>query len=119
MRQSANIFEYSFTVYGVASFFLLLLCLIFKINLKISSKELSIFLLMAIFPTLLGHFLFNFCIKYVKASVISVSFLGEPIGSSLLATLFFREIPSLWSIAGGVITLFGIYLVVSSEIKNI
>ncbi len=97
VRQKAGIFEYSFIVYGIASFFLLI----------------------AIFPTLLGHSLFNFCVKYVKASVISVSFLGEPIGSSILATFFFREIPGIGSIIGGAITLCGIYLVVSSEIKNI
>jgi len=119
IRQKAGIFEYNFIVYGTSSIFLLLLCLLFKINLKVSSKEFTIFLLMAIFPTLLGHFLFTFCIKYVKAAVISVSFLGEPIGSSILATILFREVPGIFSMVGGVIILFGIYLVASSEVKNI
>ncbi|MEM2509056.1 MAG: DMT family transporter, partial [Candidatus Thermoplasmatota archaeon] len=119
IRQKVGIFEYNFIVYGMASIFLLILCLLFKMSLKVSSKEFTIFLLMAVFPTLLGHSLFMFCIKYVKATVISVSFLGEPIGSSILATILFREVPGVISLIGGVIILLGIYLVASSEIKNI
>jgi hypothetical protein len=67
---------------------------------------------MAIFAGILGHTLYNWSLEYVRASIASVVLLGEPIGSSILAFLlpWISQIPSEYTILGGAIILFGIYL---------
>jgi len=60
--------------------------------------------------TLLGHALFSSVIGIVSPSVISFALLGEPLGAMLFAMLFLSEFPSLWVLAGGVVTLLGLCL---------
>ena len=57
-------------------------------------NELQLFLLMALIPTLLGHTMQNWAIGYLPAYIVSISLLAEPVGSGLLAWLFFHEVPS-------------------------
>ena len=64
---------------------------------------------MVIFPTYLGHTLYNWCIKYVKASVISVTLIGEPVGASFLAFLLLNETP-------GTLTIFGAFFALPAYI---
>ena len=70
---------------------------------------------LALVPTILGHTIFNWALKHVKAGVISVCFLGEPIGATLLAILFFRQIPSIPTVLCGLLILAGIYMTTISE----
>ena len=118
MRQQISLSSYVFIVYGMASFFLLILSLTFKSNLyPVPKKDAILFLLMVIFPTYLGHTLYNWCIKYVKASVVSVTLIGEPVGASFLAFLLLNETPGILTIFGAFFCLAGIYLVASQEIN--
>jgi drug/metabolite transporter (DMT)-like permease len=68
-----------------------------------------IFLLAAV-PQLIGHSTFNWLLKYLSATLVAVTTLAEPIGSSILAFLFLKETPALAVIFGGGLILFGIYL---------
>ena len=51
------------------------------------------FFLLAIFPQLLGHSTFNWALKYLPASLVSITLLGEPIGSTILAFIILNESP--------------------------
>jgi drug/metabolite transporter (DMT)-like permease len=73
------------------------------------------FLGLAVVPTILGHTVLNWAIKHVAASAISTALLGEPVVASLLAGLFYAQIPSGYTVAGGCLVLIGIYLVVSRK----
>lgn len=46
---------------------------------------------LAIGPQLLGHTAFNWVLRYLSATFVSIAILGEPIGSALLALLLFHE----------------------------
>lgn len=70
------------------------------------------FLLLAIVPNLLGHTLFNWAIKYVSTSVISIAILFEPIGAAILAIFVFKEYLVATQIIGGLIVIAGIMLFV-------
>ncbi len=74
-------------------------------------NEYVLFILMALGPGLLGHTGYNWALKYVKATFVSVSLLGEPIGSGLLAWLLLNELPPSLSLFGGVMILAGLYMV--------
>ncbi|MFW5945573.1 MAG: DMT family transporter [Candidatus Natronoplasma sp.] len=111
VRQDMSLITYAFLVYLTSTIFLGFFSLGFSTFFTIyPPREYIIFLALAIIPTMFGHTVYNWALKYVRARLVSISLLGEPIGSSLLAFMLLHEIPPRLSILGGVITLFGIYL---------
>jgi len=82
--------------------------------LSFSGKDLLLFLGLAVL-TLAGHTVFNWALKQVGASVVAVSFVGEPAGSAFLAWLILGEPLTLLTAAGGSIMLLGIYVAARSR----
>ncbi len=74
-----------------------------------------IILLMAIGPQVIGHSSFNWALGYLSPAFVTVSILGEPIGSSILAYLVLQESPSRFEVLGGIVILTGIYLCSRAE----
>jgi drug/metabolite transporter (DMT)-like permease len=68
---------------------------------------------LAVVPTIIGHSLFNWALKHVRPTVISLAFLGEPVIASVLALIFFAQRPPLATFLGGILVLIGIYLTTS------
>jgi drug/metabolite transporter (DMT)-like permease len=114
-RQSVAVAPYAFSVYGISSVLLFLSGAVAGDQLLvIDSKEIILFLLLALLPTMLGHTLFNYALKKVPAHIVSTSVLGEPVGASILAYFLLQgEVPSLWIIAGGALVVGGLYIVLS------
>jgi len=118
MRRNISISTYAFVVYGVGAFGLFLLCLFFNEPFYgLLLDEYGIILLLAFVAGILGHTLYNWALKYIPASVASVSLLGEPIGSSILALSlpWISQVPSWFTVVGGGVILFGIYLTTRSK----
>ena len=112
-RKKLSTSTYVTIVYSTSTIALLVTCLMLKAPIyDLNPKDYWIILLMAIVAGLFGHTLYNWSLKYVKASVASVALLGEPIGSAFLAFIlpWIHQIPSIYTIVGGSITLSGIYL---------
>ncbi|MFO7619239.1 MAG: DMT family transporter [Thermoplasmata archaeon] len=111
MRRTISLVTYAFLVYLFCTIFLFIQCLAAGTKLfPLPANEYYLFLLMALIPGILGHTLYNWSLKHVTATVVSVSLLGEPIGSSILAVLILGEIPSNWVLIGGPIVLVGIVM---------
>jgi drug/metabolite transporter (DMT)-like permease len=111
MRRSVSIVTYAFLVYLFCTIFLFIQCLATSTKIfPLPANEYYLFLLMALVPGILGHTLYNWSLKYVTATVVSVSLLGEPIGSSILAMLLLNEVPSSYVLIGGPIVLAGILM---------
>jgi drug/metabolite transporter (DMT)-like permease len=72
------------------------------------------FTALAVVPTILGHTVFNWAIKHVRPSAISLAFLGEPVAASGLAFIFFAQRPPLATFIGGGLVLTGVYLSLSA-----
>ncbi len=66
--------------------------------------------LLALAPQLIGHSSYNWALKYLPATFVSVTVLGEPIGSTLLAYLLLGETPTLLKLLGAALILSGIFL---------
>lgn len=81
-------------------------------------REWVLFFLLALGPGIAGHGVLNWTLKYVKAPVVSVSILGESVGASILAYIFFRELLLWYQIIGGIFILAGIYMAASNEAKS-
>lgn len=74
-----------------------------------------IFLLLALVPQTLGHTSMNKALTRLPAWIVSLALLFEPIGSSILAILFLKELPSAVEIAGGILILFGLGIALSAK----
>ena len=113
LRKTVSTVSYAFVVYAVGTITLFFICLVLSApvyNLTITDYE--IILLMALVSGIFGHTIYNWSLGYIRASVMSVALLGEPIGSSLLAYAipWIHQEPSLYTVVGGGIILVGIYL---------
>jgi drug/metabolite transporter (DMT)-like permease len=75
----------------------------------------GLFALMAVFPQGLGHTVFNYLLKEVSATVVTISVMGEPVGSTILGLAFFGEVPPWTAVGGGLLLLAGIYVAVTAQ----
>ena len=127
LRSKVSLGSYIFVVYGAAAVVLLLFTVttgIFITGPSHGSGEYLFgyppqtylwFALLALVPQLLGHTSFNWALRYLSAAFVSISLLGEPIGSTLLAYIFLNETPSLFKVFGAILILAGIYTASRSE----
>jgi len=111
VRQTVSVTEYVAVTYGTAAILVLAICGITRTPLiGFSGTTVGFLVLLGLIPQLLGHSTFNWALKHLPASHVSILILGEPIGSGLLALLFFREIPTGLNLLGAALILAGIYL---------
>ncbi|MBB2483453.1 DMT family transporter [Bacillus sp. APMAM] len=106
IRKRLSLMTYTFIVYAISSIVLFLYILIKKepfYDLQI--QDWIYFLLLAIFPTLLGHTIFNWCIKWISTATISMAILFEPIGAAILAYYIFNEKIVMTQVVGGIIII--------------
>lgn len=116
LRAKMSLVPYVFVVYGIAALILVLLMLSSGAQFLGFSKETYIWLvLLALIPQLFGHSTFNWALGYLPAAVVSVSLLGEPIGSTILAYLVLAEIPGTMKIFGAILIFVGILIASWSE----
>jgi drug/metabolite transporter (DMT)-like permease len=73
-------------------------------------------ILLGLIPQLLGHSSFNWALGYLSAAYVSITLLGEPIGSTILAYFLLNETPSGLEIFGAILILFGIFIASQSEV---
>lgn len=112
-RQKMSATLYSTVVYALAAAFLWLLMLPQRIPLApYPAREWVLFAALAVIPTILGHTIFNWALRWVSATTVSMSTLGEPVVATVLAWLLFREEPGWATIVGGILLLAGIGLYV-------
>ncbi|ALS22027.1 DMT family transporter [Paenibacillus naphthalenovorans] len=112
-------FLYSFFVFAFAAAVLA----VYNLGLGFSftdydAKEWGIFLLMAVVPTLFGHYLFNWLLKFMRPESVSMSVLGEPLGATVLAYLLLGETVTWLQAAAGVLLLLGVWLFLLSNEKQ-
>ena len=118
VRKRLSLVTYTFIVYLMSTIVLFLYVLIKGEKLgPYPGEEWIYFLLLAIIPTLLGHTLFNWSLKWLSTSTISMAILFEPIGASVLAYFLLGEAVILSQVIGGGIILLGIFLFVKEERK--
>ena len=84
-----------------------------------SGEDFFLFFLLALFPSIFGHVVFNYFIKYFPPSIIISIPLGEPLIASLFALVFFSEEPLTNTLVGGVVTITGLFImgVKSQEVR--
>ena len=111
IRRDVSMLTYTLVVYSTSSLFLLFYDGVLGYPLHgYTTSDWGWFFCLALIPTLLGHTIFNWVIKWLNTSTISMSILGEPVGTSILAYFILDEKVTLPQYVGGAIILLGIYL---------
>lgn len=112
LRKRLTLFSYVFPVYSCAAVILLAAALVTRMQFTgFGWRSFLYCFLLAFVCQILGHSFFNYALKHLHATVVTIAVLGEPVGASLLALLILRETPVLTEILGGASILFGIFLV--------
>lgn len=118
LRCNLSLFSYVFVVYGSSAVLLLVFNILSGTRLyPYPAAEWFWFICLALIPTILGHTVFNWALKYVQAAVVSVSILGEPVGATILACFIFGQIPGILQLAGGLVIIAGLYVFIRASVK--
>lgn len=125
LRPRLSIIAYIWLVYSCAALALLLAALAIALagaaggrGLPLAGLPWPAYLLLlglALGPQLLGHTAFNWALRYLSATFVTISILGEPIGSAILALFIFGETFAPLQLAGFVVLLAGIAIAAWSE----
>jgi drug/metabolite transporter (DMT)-like permease len=114
LRRRLSIVAYVFPVYSIAA--VVLIVVVFLSRMRFSGYSQGTYLycfLMALVCQVIGHSLFNWALRYLPATSVTVATLGEPVGASVLAYCILREFPAVSAVAGGALILGGILTVLT------
>jgi len=109
IRPKLSLIGYVFVVYGAAA--VVLLGVVFALGYPLDGYSGGAYfwmLLLGVIPQLFGHSTFNWALRYLPAAFISITLLGEPVGSTILAYLFLHETPTEVKLFGAILILGGI-----------
>ena len=113
LRETLPASSYSLAVYGVAA----LVLAVYQVALGGGAllpgtpREWQLAVLLAVFPTLLGHTAMNAALSRLSATVVSTAFLGEVVGATLLVWLVVGEPVPARFLPGGLLIALGIVAV--------
>lgn len=109
LRRKVKALPYSLAVYLVAAVVLAIYCVWHGYSFTdYAWSDWRAFILLTLVPTILGHTLFNGLLKYLPASTVSMSIVGEPLGATALAYVIFGDrVPFVWFV-GAALAVTGI-----------
>jgi len=111
LRSTTDTLPYTFIVYGIAAVIIDVVVIIKGENLfGYSNITFAWFIVLALIPQLMGHSVFNWALRFLPASIVSIALLGEPIGSILLAYIVLDETPMNIELGGAILILLGIVI---------
>ena len=116
LRAALPLDAYVLAVWSTAAATLAGLSVAARVSLAGYSPRTYAFLLaLALIPTLGGHGLVNRSLRLLPAPTVGLFLLGEPVGATILAYLFFHEVPGTWTLAGGAVVLAALTMLVLGE----
>ena len=118
-RRTIDAVTYIWVVFVSASFTLFILNLLLGNPLTgYDQKTIVVFFATAIISQLIGYLMSSYSLGHLPASVVSVTMIGQPIVTAIIAIPLLGEMPVPSQIIGGFIALAGIYLVNVSHEKK-
>ncbi|WP_347488704.1 DMT family transporter [Desulfoscipio sp. XC116] len=119
IRERLSLLPYITMVYGSSMLTLFLAAVMLQLPLvPYPPGTWLMFVLLAAVPTVMGHTVFNWALRYVKAAVVSVSILGESVGATILAYFIFHQVPTLLQVTGGLIIITGLMVFIRSTAQS-
>jgi drug/metabolite transporter (DMT)-like permease len=111
VRKTLDITNYVTVCYSTAAIILGFIALLANNSFTGYSGNTFFWLfILALIPTIIGHSLFNWALKYVSTHKVGMTIFIEPIGAGVLAYFIFAEKPGISTYIGGIFILLGLYL---------
>ena len=117
-RQEIGVLTYTKNLFSVSALVLLSCSLL--LNNPIFNYSINNYFwlcMLGVVPTLIGHTIFSYSIKYVSPTIITSIPLGEPIIASILAFILFKEGVSSFVFMGGLVIAVGLILLIKNNTK--
>jgi drug/metabolite transporter (DMT)-like permease len=119
LRGKVSLQTYTVGVYGTAGLVLLLMVGLTHQTLVGFSPITYLWLVcLALIPQVIGHSTYNWLLRYLPVTIVSILLFGEPLGSTVLAYFILGESPGALKLAGGVLILAGIYLATRKNVSQ-
>ncbi len=116
LRPKLSLIAYVIVVYGTAAVLLWLVVLLMGLPVTgFSPSTWGALVGIAVVPQILGHSTYNWALRWVTASLVAVSLLGEPVMATIMAYFLFDEGLTWAKVIGGGLILLGIYLAARGE----
>ncbi|WP_203364388.1 DMT family transporter [Bacillus sp. REN10] len=120
VRKSLSLVPYSMIGYASSSVFLSVFALSQQVSfVDYPAQTWWSFLGLAFIATILGQTVFNWLLKWLSTSVISMSILGETIGTCILAYFILGEVISFQQAIGIALILMGLALFLLQQRKGL
>jgi len=111
LRVKLSLLPYIWLVYGGAAIFLVGLAIASGASFTgYPAEGYLMIVLLAIAPQLIGHTSFNYALKYMSATYVSITTQMEPIGSAIAAVILFQQVPTRDQLLGSVGILIGVLM---------
>jgi len=112
-RRGLGIGSYIDIAYSTGALVLLPLPLIFGVGYLGYPRAVYLYiLLMAVLPQLIGHTSFNWAVRWISPTLVTLAILWEPVVSSFLGYLVFQELPGRFVLVGATVLLGGVAIAV-------
>lgn len=119
LRAKLSLLPYIWVVYGFAALFLIAFVIVAGLPITgYSPNGLIWIILLALVPQLVGHSSFNYALRYLSATFISIATQMEPIASAILALIIFREQPTAAQVVGSLAILAGVLLAIWGQNRD-
>ena len=116
VRAKLPLLPYIWIVYGFAALFLIALVITGGHPVTGFSPSSYLWLIvLALVPQLVGHTSFNYALRYLPATFISIAGQTEPIGSAILAMIIFSELPTPLQFGGSAAIIVGVLLAIVGQ----
>jgi len=116
IRQNTDNVVYGRSLFFVASITVLLIASTAGDSiLNFNATDIPWFLFLGLVPSIFGHNLLNYTVKYITPTAVSSVPLGEPVIASLFGLLLFGEAIPLGALLGGPVVLIGVYIIISNQ----
>ena len=116
IRQETNSVVYGRSLFFVAALTLLLIATTAGDSiLNFGVEDIPWFLFLGLVPSIFGHNLLNYAVKYITPTAVSSVPLGEPVIASLFGLLLFGEAIPLGALLGGPVVLIGVYIIINNQ----
>lgn len=119
IRQTTNNVVYGRTLFFIAAVTIGCLTLVNGDDLfKFKTNQIAWLIFLGFVPSILGHNLLNYSIKFLSPTAVASVPLGEPLIASLFGYLIFSEAVPVDAVVGGPVVLVGIFFIIKGHSKD-
>ncbi|MDX2160057.1 MAG: DMT family transporter [bacterium] len=109
VRRRVRVLPFLWLMYGTAALTLLIVVVMAGLPLTGYSPDAYLWIIMlTIFPQLIGHSSFNYALRYLPATVISLAIQVEPVIATAAAVVVLGEVPLPLQVIGSAVILTGV-----------